>query len=291
MKIALHDSDKTNFPNLALMKLSAFHKALGDSVKWYDPMFESSFDRVYSSKVFTFTKEDPYLWFEHLISGGSGYDLKSTLPDEVEHICPDYTLYGVDYSVGFLTRGCPRRCPWCIVPEKEGGIRAHADVDEFRRHDKVVLLDNNVLAHEHGIKQIEKLIQYNCKVDFNQGLDARLIDGPMARLLSKVRWHPSIRLACDSHAMMEPVRRAVENLRWNNCTPSRYFVYTLIQDIDEALERIRFLKGIYCDPYAQAYHGRNGEMPTREQEDLERWVNMKAAFKSCSWEDYVARAS
>lgn len=291
MRIALHDSDKTTFPNLALMKLSAWHKAQGDDVDWYNPMFESSFDKVYSSKVFTFTKEYPYLWFENSIKGGSGYDLSVSLPDEIEHTCPDYHLYGIDYSVGFLTRGCIRNCPWCIVPKKEGMIREHADLDEFLRHDKAVLLDNNVLAHEHGIRQIEKIAKMGIKVDFNQGLDARLIDDPMAKLLSRVKWHPYLRMACDSQGMIEPVRKAVNLLRWHNCTPTRYFVYTLIRDVNETLERIRFLKGMGLDPYAQAFHDIDGSKPTREQNDLERWCNMKAIFKSCTWEDYVGRVA
>jgi hypothetical protein len=291
MKIALHDSDKTNFPNLALMKLSAWHRAQGDDVDWYNPMFESSFDKVYSSKVFTFTKEYPYLWFENSIKGGSGYDLSVSLPDEIEHTCPDYQLYGIDYSVGFLTRGCSNKCPWCIVPQKEGAIREHADIDEFLRHDEAVLLDNNVLAHEHGIRQIEKIARLKIKVDFCQGLDARLIDKSVAKLLSSVKWRECIRLACDSQAMIEPVRKAVELLRWHNARPTRYMVYVLVRDVEEALDRIRFLKSMDLDPHAQPYRDLNGTEPTREQKDLARWCNHKATYKTCTWEDYVARVA
>lgn len=291
MKIALHAPDHTNFPNLALMKLSAHHKAQGDTVEWYDPLRNDEFDQVYSSKIFTWTKEDSYLWHHNTVNGGSGYDLKASLPDEIEHSCPDYDLYGLDYSVGFLTRGCLRSCPWCIVPEKEGKIREHADIDEFLRHDKAVLLDNNVLAHEHGIRQIEKISQKKVKVDFCQGLDARLIDGPIAKLLSRVHWLEPIRLACDSHSMIEPVRKAVELLRWHNAKPFRYSVYVLVKDVEESLERIKFLKGIDVDPFAQPYRDREGIEPTQEQKDLARWCNHKATFKSCTWEDYVARVA
>lgn len=289
MRIALHAPDKTKFPNLALMKLSAHHRARWDSVEWYDPLRNDKFDLVYSSKIFSWRGEDAYLWHPNVIKGGSGYNLQASLPDEIEHACPDYSLYGLDYSVGFLTRGCIRSCPWCIVPEKEGKIREHADIDEFLRHDKAVLLDNNVLAHEHGIEQIEKIIQKKTKVDFCQGLDARLIDNATARLLSRVNWLEPLRLACDSSAMIEPVHRAVELLRWHNTTPSRFSVYVLVKDPDEALGRIKYLKGLYLDVFAQAYRDREGTAPTQEQKDLQRWCDMKAVNKKCTFEDYVAR--
>lgn len=290
MRIALHDSD-SKIPNLALMKLSAWHNGKGDTVEFYDPLRNDEFDKVYSSKVFTWTKEDSYLWHPNTEKGGSGYDLSISLPEEIEHTCPDYFIYRIEYSMGYLTRGCPNKCSWCIVPEKEGRIQAHADIDEFLRHDRAVLLDNNVLAHEHGIAQIEKIIKKGIKVDFCQGLDARLIDNVVAKLLAKVHWLETIRLACDSQGMIEPVRQAVELLRWHNARPTRYMVYVLINDPQEALERIRFLKSMDLDPHAQPYRDREGTEPTQEQKDLARWCNHKATYKSCSWEDYRARVA
>ena len=249
LRIALHDHENNGYPNVALMKLSAWHKAQGDDVSWFNAIV-GGYDKVYSSKVFTWTHSDPYLP-KDAIRGGTGHDMAVTLPEEIEHICPDYSLSSATKSMGFLTRGCIRKCPWCFVPKKEGYIKAHADIDEFCRHKEVVLMDNNVLAHEHGIAQIEKIAKMGLKVDFNQGLDARLIDDSMARLLGKVKWSPSIRLACDSVAMIEPIRKAVELLRWHNATPSQYFCYVLVKDIDDALERVKFLKGIYVYPFCQ----------------------------------------
>lgn len=284
MKIRLHDSDKKNFPNLALMKLSAHHKAQGDDVNWFHPLGDG-FDRLYSSKVFTFTDEDPYLP-EATERGGWGYGLPTVLPDAIEHLMPDYDLYALDYSVGFLTRGCIRHCEYCIVPKKEGDIREHADIEEFAKHKKVVLLDNNVLAHPHGIAQIEKISRLDIAVDFNQGIDARLIDDAIARLFSKVKWLAPVRLACDSKAQIDSIRKAVELLRWHNVTPRMYFCYVLIKDIDDAVERIRFLKGMSIVPFAQPYRDPKGTEPTDEQKHFARWVNMKAEFKSRTWEDY-----
>lgn len=284
MRIGLHD-DKTGFPNLALMKLSAWHKAAGDDVDFYAPLL--TFDRVYSSKVFTFTPDDPYLPPD-TVRGGTGYGMYDPMPDEIEHACPDYSLYGQNYSMGFLTRGCPRRCTWCVVPGKEGDIHPHADVEEFLRHKDVVLLDNNVLAHPHGIQQIEKMAALGVRVDFNQGLDARLIDDGVARLLGRLNWLHPLRLACDHAGMMPAIGRAVQLLRWHNVTPRRYFCYCLVQDVPDAVERVRYLKGLDVDPFAQPYIDPEGKEPNHEQKAFARWVNHKAEFKSRTWDEYRA---
>lgn len=283
MKIGLHD-DNTGFPNLALMKLSAWHKQRGDTMNRFTAL--ERFDRIYSSKVFTFTPKDPYLP-ESAELGGIGYGLYDCLPDVVEHICPDYELYGERYSMGFLTRGCNRSCPWCFVPAKEGPIRAHADVTEFLRHRDVVLLDNNVLASHHGLMQIEKMAGLKVRVDFNQGLDARLIDDAVARLLGKLTWLKPLRLACDTAAMIPVIQRAVSLLRWHNVTPSQYFCYCLVDDVDDALERVRFLKGIYVYPFCQPLVIDNGPAPTKEQKYLCEWVNQRPAFRSCTFEEFL----
>jgi hypothetical protein len=216
--------------------------------------------------------------------------MQSRLPDKVERICPDYSLYALDYSLGFLTRGCIRKCPWCIVPQKEGDVCPASDIQDFAEHRNVVLMDNNVLSHEHGIRQIEKIARLGLRVDFNQGLDARLIDDTMARLLAKVQWLEPIRLACDRQEMVPHVQKAVRLLRWHNATPRRYTVYVLVKDIPDALERVQFLKGLNVSPFAQPYRDftANAE-PTKEQKNFARWCNHKAIYNSTTWEDYRKR--
>jgi len=301
MRVGLHTPDKPTpiskkrkrdvFPNLALMKLSAWHKARGDSVGWFKgiegfiPADPGPFDLIYSSRVFTYSEADPDLP-PTARCGGFGYGYTEWLPDEIEHICPDYDLYKTKSSFGFLTRGCDRKCSFCFVPEKEGKLRAHADIEEFLRHDSVIIMDNNILASDHGIAQIEKIAKLGVKVDFNQGLDARFIDDSMARLLAKVKWLEPLRIACDSQSQIKYAVKAVANLRWNNVTPARYCCYMLVKDIEEALERLKVLKTLYVDPHAQPYIDREGTPPTKLQAHFARWVNFKPALKSMSWEEY-----
>jgi hypothetical protein len=288
MQIGLLDIDGHNFPNLAIMKISAWHKAQGDHVE-FATMFEH-YDILYKSKVFTFTPDNEYCYqADKIIQGGTGYDITAKLSDEIDPMCPDYSLYNCEHAYGFLTRGCIRRCEWCLVPEKEGVISPYMDIQDFiGNHKSAVLMDNNVLASDHGIKQIEKIIELKIKVDFNQGLDARLIDEPIAKLLSRVKWLKPLRMACDSQSMKEPIKKATQLLRKYNCTPSNYFIYTLVKEIDESLDRVMFLKNLKLDPFCQPYRDfKINKDPDKILKNFCRWVNHKAIFKSCSWSDYT----
>lgn len=298
--IGLHDSDAGKiapFPNLVLMKLSAFHKKKGDTVEWFTPMKADMYDTIYASKVFTYTKKDKmHAYLEKLDTtqfGGSGYKMYDVdLSGEVEHICPDYSLYGVTESYGFLTRGCPNKCSWCVVPTKEGKIRGHADIKEFARTQEVILMDNNPLACDWGLQQIEKMGKMGLKIDFNQGLDARIIakDKKIAKLLASCKWLRPVRLACDHPSQMKHVEKAVYNLREAGCTPSTYFCYVLTKDIPDALERVEFLRGLKVDPYTQIYRDfDNTYKPSREQKKFARWVNEKKFFKAMTWEQFKER--
>ena len=138
MRVGLIDVDSHNFPNLALMKISAHHKARGDDVQWAIPL--EHYDVVYQSKVFDDTYSPDIDWqpnADRIVKGGTGYGLDNKLPDEIEHIYPDYSIYPElteDTAYGFLTRGCPRHCDFCIVGDKEGlrSVKV-ADLSEFWR--------------------------------------------------------------------------------------------------------------------------------------------------------------
>ena len=288
MKIALHDADGHNFPNLALMKLSAWHKKQGDSVEFYFPFLHDTYNKIYSSKVFTFTKVNDFLP-ESTNKGGTGYKIyDNVLPDKIEHIYPDYSLYETKNAYGFVTRGCPNNCPWCIVPRKEGGIKPNADISEFwDGQEKIILMDNNILASDHGIKQLEKISRLGVEVDCNQGLDDRLVDKNIAKLISKTKF-TKIRFACDTKSQMEPLKRAVELIRQVSGKKGQFFVYVLVKnDIEDALERVEFLRSLKVDPFAQPYRDFEGNKPNPEQIKFARWVNSKPIWKTVKWENYI----
>lgn len=289
MKIGLIDVDGHNgFPNLALMRLSAWHKARGDSVEWWDGFFH--YDRVYMSKVFTFTPDiDTVIDADEIIRGGTGYKDYGILTPEIEAEIPDYSIYpGVNYAIGFLTRGCIRSCPWCIVPTKEGKIRPADTWEKIKRPDssKIIFMDNNVLASEHGIQQIEDMGGKPVWVDFNQGLDARLITPEVAKLLVRLRWIRFVRLSCDTSEMLPVIEQAVAYMKEAGIPRSRFWAYMLVQDVEDAERRATALYNMGVTPFAQPYRDYDGGDPTEEQKKIARWVNNKAVFRSCSWKEY-----
>lgn len=281
MLIGLHDSDKTDFPNYALMKISAWHKAQGDTVEWWIPFLQ--YDRVYSSKVFTFTEECPYLPPD-TIKGGTGYGIYDELPQEIDDMFPDYSIYPkVDYAIGFLTRGCIRKCPWCVVPKKEGKIRPYRTWQEIKRPDSrdIVFMDNNVLACPHGVEQMVDMIGKKVRVDFNQGLDARLITPEIAEILSKLKWIRQIRMSCDTDAMLDVVLTAIDRLKGKGVKPYKVFVYLLVQDVESAERRAIALRDVGADAFAQPYRDfTSNEEPPDELKRFARWVNHKAIFNT-----------
>lgn len=292
MRIGLVDIDGHHFPNLALMKISAWHKAQGDSVEFADPMF-GRYDRVYMSKVFTFTLDCPDIYHCEVIRGGTGFrDYTTILPKEIEHICPDYSLYGGGgrEAYGFLTRGCVNSCPWCIVPHKEGAIRPASPLREFLGDKRrAVLLDNNVLASEFGLEQIEEIVRMGISVDFNQGLDARrAYDDPyILDLLARVKWIRYIRFACDTKGQMEPVLKCIRELERRGMSRYRFFIYCLVKDVDDALERLNVFRKMRVNPFAQPYRDFDNKIePTKEQRRLANWCNKKTVFYSCEFKNY-----
>jgi len=253
----------------------------GDTVEWWKPLFQ--YDKVYSSKVFTFSPENEYLP-ENTIRGGTGYGLYDDLPPEIDGMKPDYSIYpDVDYAVGYLTRGCIRQCPWCIVPRKEGRIRAYSTWQDIKREDskKIVFMDNNVLACFHGVAQLTSMIGQDIRIDFNQGLDARLISPRIAKILGQLKWIRFVRLSCDSDDMLDVVIRKAELLGEFGIKPWRLFVYVLVQDLPSAERRCIAFREAGMVPFAQPYRDYLNQIePSKEQKDFARWVNRKAIFKA-----------
>jgi len=299
MKVSLVDVDGTGFPNLALMKISAYYKKHGATVDWYSPMFSHP-DRIYASKIFTFTPDyiDYYVGDPEPIKGGTGYDIYSKLPPEIERTLPDYSIYpNVDYAVGFLSRGCIRNCPWCVVPRKEGSMHIENTIEyvcldyQIQARKNVVLMDNNFLANDLWFieRELERSHVMNIRLDFNQGLDARLVTDYIARLLCRVHWMRYIRFSCDTQGMIPSVKMAMRLLREAGYK-REFFIYFLAEDAAETHDRI--LQVLDADkkvtPFVMPYRNLDGdgEIVSGETKHLARWANKVWIRKSCTFEQY-----
>lgn len=316
MKIGLVDVDGhpkkkkwggTVYPNLALGKIARYHRQQGDTVEWAFPFME--YDRIYMSKVFNFTPDDLTAYqCDDIRRGGTGYDIASKLPDEIDRIQPDYSIYPNiprDTAYGFLTRGCPNRCAWCVVPRKEGRIRPYMDCEEIaiEGRTKLVLMDNNILAAgEYAVEQLEKIIMLGYYIDFNQALDARIVNERFARLLAQCKWiDRRIRFGCDTPGQIEQCERAISLINGYGYK-GEYFLYTMLNDdFHECYDRIHYwwkrnheqrekhLPNIY--PYAQPY--RDPDDPNRPvpewQKDMARWVNKHQVFQMTDFFEFEPR--
>ena len=286
----------SNYPNLALMKISAWHKARGDNVEWYNPL--CSYDKVYMAKVFSFTPDyGYYINADQFEKGGTGYDISKVLLPEIDRMIPDYDLYNVDKNLayGFLTRGCPNHCKWCVVPKKEGNIATYMDIEEIAVNGRknIILMDNNILASDYGLQQIEKIISMGVRVDFNQGLDARLVTDDIAKLLAKVKWMKRIRFGCDTPGQIAECERATALIDKYGYKGEYFFYCILLHDFKESFERVNHWRnrGSRFLPHAQPYRDliNPHQIIPQWQKDLAGWVDKKWVFRSCEFKDFMPR--
>lgn len=318
MKIGILDIDchgakkkwgATVYPNIALAKIARYHKERGDEVEWAFS-FEH-YDILYMSKIFNFTPDVGIAYnADKIIKGGTGYDIYSKLPDEIDRLQPDYSIYPnvpSDTAYGFLTRGCPNRCPWCVVPRKEGKVKPYMDIDEIAIEGRtnIVLMDNNILAAgEYCTEQLKKIIERGYHIDFNQAMDARLVNEDNAKLLAKVKWIKGrIRFGCDTHGQIKDCERAMELINANGFK-GEYFLYTMIggnNDFTESYERIHYWweklqnfrhnkvgRAVYA--YAQPYRDPDKKnTPPAWQLDMARWVNKRMIFCTTDFKDFSPR--
>ncbi len=312
MIIGLLDVDSHNFPNLPLMKISAFHKKRGDIVEWCN--FFNLYDRVYVSKVFGDEYESsliPSINAKEIFFGGTGFaitvenekevyhkEMDVVLPDEIEHIYPDYELYPEltkDKAFGFLTRGCPNNCPYCVVPQKEGRTSYKvANLSEFWRGQKhIELLDPNLLACKDHMDLLQQLRDSKAKVNFNQGLDARFINEKNIEILTQIKIdmvHFAFDLMKNKDNIEKGLKLFKEHSNLNKRNSIVYILTNFNTSIEEDFYRLNRVVKLGFYPDIRIY--RKNSLPKRHiLRDLQRWCNNRVLFNSCSFREYAPRGT
>ena len=310
MKIGLYDVDSHNFPNLPLMKISAWHKSQSDEVEWWFPMMH--YDKVYVSKVFgdEYSQMDmTAISADEIVFGGTGFaitvengkevyhkDRDKDLPYEIEHIYPDYSLYPEltkDKAYGFLTRGCCNNCSFCIVSQKEG-MCSHkvADLSEWWRGQKeIILLDANILACKDRISLLQSLIDSGATVDFTQGLDARFITPEIAEMLGKIKtkmYHFAFDFMKNEKAIVKGLKTFVDIVKPDERKCCVYVLTNYDTTFEQDYYRIKKLQELGLSPDVRIYRKNTAPPITR---DLQRWCNNRFIYRSgVDFYDYIPRA-
>jgi len=282
VKVLLIDID-SKIPNYALKKVEKYHLDKGDEVVWNLPLYRQLADKVYISCIFTKNK---YKCFDYegdpkCLIGGSGYDLSVKLPEEIEKIKPHINL-------GFTTRGCIRRCSFCIVPKKEGKIHTVNDLLDLwdGKSKDVVLLDNNILASLKHFELICKQARENkIRLDFNQGLDYRLLNQEIIDELKTIS-HQELHFAFDNPEEINHIDKAINLLQKNNINRCNWLILTGFNTtFEQDLSRVNYLKSRNQNAYLMRYNGKT----TPELTALSRWVNNRAWFNGVTWEEFCNR--
>lgn len=273
--------------NIAIMKIAAHHRKQGDNVAFHHPLFDSDTDILYQSKIFRFTDDYSYSGNAEVRKGGTGYDVKNRLPEEIDSIQNlDYSIYpDCDYSMQFLSRGCIRKCPFCVVREKEGLIHSVEPMELNPNGKRIHLLDNNFFANPNWREAGKILKGYNQPIDFSSGIDIRIFNEEQAHFLNGLKLFKRVHIAWDNprSRVDKTIKEAIRHIK-----PYKLMCYVLIgywSTPEEDLHRVEKLRELGVDPFVMAY-----DRTDAYQRDFQRWCNHKAIFKSVPWAKYRKEA-
>lgn len=291
MRIGLIDVDGHNFPNFALMRASAYYKSKGHTAEWADGLFGHDFDLVMKSKIFTFTPDDATPFGCEVQKGGTGYDIKSRLPEEIEQSpLMDYSLYPqYDFSIQFFSRGCVRQCPFCLVREKEGAIHAVEPVELNPRGRHIEVLDNNFFANPEWKSAVDYLLKARQKVNLH-GVDARIMNEEQAYWLNRLPLHKSIHIAWDLPELdlTDKLREVTRYIK-----AYKLMCYVLVgfnSTIEQDMYRIERCRELGIKPYVMPYRDfENKRTPSQYEKDLAQYVNKPMIFKTCGFNEFSPR--
>ena len=291
MRVGLYDVD-SKIPNLALMRLSSWHKEQGDEVELYVPLLHESYDRVYASMIFDFSDRG-YIQ-EGMILGGTGHDMKVKLPEGVDEVAPDYGLYGYEHNIGFAMRGCRFKCGFCVVPRKEGGPQSVSSIRGLMTNPSgsnfLMLLDNDFFGNPNWQDCIDEIRDMDLRVNFSQGLNIRIISEKQAHALASVKFRDSsnnkarVHFAWDQLKDERVIRRGIDRCVKAGIKPWQMQFYVLIgfdSTEEEDLHRVLTIKGLGADPYVMPFDKKDPY-----QRRFARWVNHRAIFNKVEWKNY-----
>lgn len=295
MKIGLYDLD-SKIPNLALMRISAWHKAQGHETELYLPILHETYDKVYCSSIFDFSDKS-YIQ-EDMIIGGTGIDLTTVLPPEIDQMNPDYDLYGYEHNIGFAMRGCRFKCGFCVVPRKEGKAHSKSTIRNLitnkSNSDFLMLLDNDFFGNPNWKDCIEEIKDMNLRVNFNQGLNIRILSEKQAQALASVHFtnmsgnHKQVTFAWDQIEDEKTIMRGFKRCVEAGIKPYQMQFYVLIgynSTEEQDLHRVMTIKSLGADPYVMPFNKKN-----KRQMRFTRWCNHRAIFNTVEWKDYKKAA-
>lgn len=285
----------TLFPNIALMKITNYHEQLGDQVEWYlGDLWADQYDKIYASKIFSFS-DLPQLPSEKTIIGGTGIDFYNTLPAEIENMPVSYSLYpDCNFHVGFSMKGCRFNCKFCCVPKKEGKPYRYNSIDELivnpNGGNRLMLLDNDFFGSPTWREDLERIAELKLKVCFVQGLNIRIITEEQAALLAQCRYYSKdfkqryLSFAWDRYNDGKLIKKGIEICN-NAGIPYKHMQFFVLIGFDttpeQDYERVMTLREYGCMPFVMPY-----KKDDPYQKAFARWVNKRALFKSCSWDEY-----